>query len=888
MTIIMEKIYTVAHTHWDFEWYFTRQEAKIQFIFHMDEVLDALEKNTLDYYTLDGQMAIIHDYLNVVPENKDRIKKFVQAGRLFIGPWFTQIDEMTTSGEAAVRNLKLGITESYELGSTMKIGYLPDSFGQSQDMPKIYNGFGIKHAIFWRGLPKEYQARYFYWSSNDGSKVLTANIKNGYYVGGDLINDNNFEQLFKNISTYTDSHTHLLPVGGDQRAVDFNLKDRIKLANNETKYKNIKFIESNYPLFFKSLESEPLKEIMGEFIEPTDSKIHRGIYSSRYDLKQLYDKLERILTYKLEPMFVMAKNYGIPVKQGLLDSLWMVVARGQAHDSAGGCNSDKTNRDIKQRAIVGLEEAQSCVDYLLRKLSSSINNNINNELFLWNPLPFSISKVHTIKLSTRNPYFILEDSNKNKIEFDIITQTREDSAVLRRDVNKMNNEFYYNTTIAIHCSIPSMMWVKYSVIEGEVKNLVQQRDDANISDDKCIENSFYKIQFQNGTFNIYDKKQNVWINDFIGVEDGGDEGDTYDYSPAYHDLILNLRFNDITSFNVKQNQLLSLFTVDGYWKIPGSLSDRKDKVLNNLIYYKLNLKIYKNSRDIDIKLTINNSALDHRMRLLINTNVRSDYSISDTQFGIIKRPIEEKHLSDWKEIGYKEEPTSLRPMIHFCNLHDSTYSYTFLSKGSKEFQVINDEQQKLGITIFRGVGYLGRPDSLRRPGDASGLERKYVSTPESQLIGHVTFDGTLVINNGFDPQDVQMNYLVNTQDNLYYQTQEINRYTTPTQFFPINLLNNMHEEDSPLEVKDLLVVMSSIYPTKDGAGFEIRLYNPKDTSIEKPGKFIMSRNCSISKVNLEGNILEEVYTENNILYLEAFKSGEIRTYCIYPNNKEKN
>ena len=53
-------------------------------------------------------------------------------------------------------------------------------------------------------------------------------------------------------------------------------------------------------------------------------------------------------------MSVLAARYGISVKQGLIDSLWKIVSRGQAHDSAGGCNSDKTNRDIYMRGINGL------------------------------------------------------------------------------------------------------------------------------------------------------------------------------------------------------------------------------------------------------------------------------------------------------------------------------------------------------------------------------------------------------------------------------------------------------------------------------------------------------------------------------------------------------
>ena len=46
----MKDIHVVAHTHWDFEWYFTRQEAQVQFAYHMDEVFRALENNNLNYY----------------------------------------------------------------------------------------------------------------------------------------------------------------------------------------------------------------------------------------------------------------------------------------------------------------------------------------------------------------------------------------------------------------------------------------------------------------------------------------------------------------------------------------------------------------------------------------------------------------------------------------------------------------------------------------------------------------------------------------------------------------------------------------------------------------------------------------------------------------------
>lgn len=53
----------------------------------MEEILCRLEQdNEYKYYVLDGQTAILEDYFAVKPENKDRVKKQVEAGKLIIGP----------------------------------------------------------------------------------------------------------------------------------------------------------------------------------------------------------------------------------------------------------------------------------------------------------------------------------------------------------------------------------------------------------------------------------------------------------------------------------------------------------------------------------------------------------------------------------------------------------------------------------------------------------------------------------------------------------------------------------------------------------------------------------------------------------------------------------
>ena len=55
----------------------------------------------------------------------------------------------------------------------MGIGYLPDSFGMSSQLPHLYNGFGIRRAMFWRGCSERHGTHHteFLWQSRDGSEV---------------------------------------------------------------------------------------------------------------------------------------------------------------------------------------------------------------------------------------------------------------------------------------------------------------------------------------------------------------------------------------------------------------------------------------------------------------------------------------------------------------------------------------------------------------------------------------------------------------------------------------------------------------------------------------------------------------------------------------------
>ena len=853
----MKKVHVIAHTHWDYEWYFSRQEARVQFAYHMEEVFDALKNNQLEYYMLDGQMAIIDDYLQTNPDKKSEFKKYNEAGRLFLGPWYTQIDEFTTSGESVVRNLRMGMKLANDLGGCLKLGYLPDSFGQSKDMPKIYNGFGIKDAVFWRGLPKENKMRHFKWESADGSTVFTVNISNGYYVGGELIEKNDYQKLLEKISAKTDDQNLALPLGGDQRAIDLNVKAKIQEANSNLN--DAKLIESTYPQLFKMLKAEKKQwqTYRGEFNDPSVSKIHRGIYSSRYDLKQIYDELERILPYQLEPLMTYAKDQGIIAQTGIVQNLWKTVAQGQAHDSAGGCNSDKTNTDILNRGKVALQTAHATRDYLLKKMS--ISDDQNADLYIYNPLPIAVNKTVEFEISTSMANFILADDNEQEIFYDKLEQRTENNALLRRNPSEMKDEKYYVTKIAFQVKLSSMSCKKIKVIETNTSN--------NMINTKSIKNEYFELKFSNNQLCLVDLKKNKQLSNFINFIDEGDEGDNYDYSPAFADWKINLNFDNAT-ISCQSGKVISKMWISGSWNLPYDLVERKKKVKSTQVDYQIELILKKNDSLIGINVKINNTVKDHRLRLVLDANLPVTDSYADTQFGIAKRVVSEKHLTDWKKIGYHEEPTALRPMLHFANMHNSNGSLTFITCGMKSFEIIGDHFDKLGITLYRSVGYLGRPDLKRRPGDASGLERHAMKTPDSQLMKVLEFEGGILYEPQFDVTKIQQKYLMqSTQNDLVYQRQNLNRYTTPIEYFPSNkikLKNCQHEVD----LINSECVLSSFNMTQDQSGYELRIYNPKDKE-QNGGELRFVSPKTITQLDLNGRV--EKILDSNIINYEIGK-----------------
>ena len=873
----MKKIHVVAHTHWDREWYFSDNEAFIQFSYHMDEVIYALENGELDYYYLDGQLSILDDYLKVYPNQETKIKELVEGNKLFIGPWYTQMDEFVVAGESVVKNLQIGIDMSKRLGGHTALGYLPDSFGQGKDMPKIYNGFGIEDAVFWRGMPNEVtKSREFYWTAEDGSKVLTISIRNGYYAGVALVEGEIYQKkaILDIVSEDSATTNITLPVGGDQRAVDRNLKAIIAEANKEFA-EEYQIEESNYPHIFNLLKKEAtdLPTVQGEFMSGSVSKIHRSIYSSRYDLKKINDTIENRLIFQLEPLMLMADDLGIPFKRELMDYTWKLILKNHAHDSIGGCNTDKTNEMIMARYKEADQLSYSTVDYLVRKIAESIEGIQENDLVLFNTLPYRRTEPYTLEVSTKKTTIKLFDDQRQEIPFQLISTEKVYAGEVRRSESDYDEaKYYYIHKISFINELPAL---SYQIVSVEEQDESATQEKPVALEETMIENAAYKITFSNGQFSILAKEQGITYKNCLHVEESGDEGDTYDYSPAYFDSIHHLFF-ETAEVAIQSGKFLSTMSVTGSWFVPKDLAARKAQKVDTEIEYTLTLSLKNDSKRVDMKLSVNNQALDHRMRLVVKTPVKSQVSYADTLFGIVERNNNDPHIHDWRELGWKEEPTEIYPMIHYANTHDLETSWTVMSKGIKEYQVIDSDMY---ITLFRGVGFLGRPELLRRPGDASGNQFRYIPTPDSQLLGSLEMELSLIIATDYNPAEIQREYQMYSVDTPYYQVQTLNRFTNPIQYFQSNKVDHLTTLKKSLDLSELPLVFSAIELSRDGEWINIRLYNPLLEETVKAEIIPLATQAHVRFVNLNGDLITSLGLINEIP-LGDFKPGQIKTISI--------
>jgi alpha-mannosidase len=406
-------IILVPHTHWDREWYQTFQQFRIRLVHAVDRLLDILDHDPqFTHFMLDGQTIVLDDYLEVRPEQRERLKNDIRSGRIQVGPWYLQPDEFLVSGEALVRNLQIGLRQAADFGDLMRVGYVPDSFGHIAQLPQILRGFGIDNAVFWRGVGAEAHKSEFLWSAPDGTQVLVIFLAGamGYSNARDMPLDPEafaarVELLAAPLLPMATTNTLLFMNGSDHLEPQDGLPQTIGSANKQLEHINperqeilthygplehngqakqvgsiqvrigtlAQYIEAIQQNIEHSPGTSSLQTLNGELRSSQLSHLLPDVLSTRMWIKQQNTATEHLLERWVEPLTAWAWKLTALYPKAFVELAWKYLLQNHPHDSICGCSLDQVHRENSVRFAQSQQIGEHLVTNAIQHLASVID-----------------------------------------------------------------------------------------------------------------------------------------------------------------------------------------------------------------------------------------------------------------------------------------------------------------------------------------------------------------------------------------------------------------------------------------------------------------------------------------------------------------------------------
>lgn len=355
------QFFLLSSTHWDREWYLPFQAFRFKLAETLDEVLDVMEAQPdFQLFCMDGQTVVLDDYMGAAPENRVRLQKLIDSGRIKIGPWYVMPDTRLASGESLILNFLMGRRAAGRWNAeTWKYGYMCDIFGHIAQMPQLLNGFGFTGAYLGRGLRPEWRGL-FRWQGPDGSETLTYYDCYGHFthnVSYKYGTPEYEEALRSYVGKCVERNTSPVVVLAD--AFDHTRitpQTNAILADIQKLYPDAQVRHESLELV--SAAAQPYRDslplIQGELIETTadrrkSMRVVGQSISSYYPVKYRNDRCQNLLEKLVLPLNALARLNGMKDRPALVETCIDYLMKNQPHDSICGCSVDQVHIDMTYR-----------------------------------------------------------------------------------------------------------------------------------------------------------------------------------------------------------------------------------------------------------------------------------------------------------------------------------------------------------------------------------------------------------------------------------------------------------------------------------------------------------------------------------------------------------
>lgn len=780
----------ISHTHWDREWYLSSEYTSEWLPEFFNRLFEILEKDNDYAFVLDGQTAMIDDYFDELIKRgedilvyKGKIKKYVREKRLFIGPYYVQLDWNLVNDETLIRNLKIGNKISMEFGRVMKIGWLMDNFGQISQTIQIHKGFGINGIYVWRGVimnPEKMRSE-FMWESKDGTKLPSVYLIDSYRNAmrlaeyKSILKERIYDEVEK-LKPFASSPNVLLMNGYDQEIVPDYYSPYIKNGKLDTD--EIKIVQSNPENYIKEIAKYKSKMdiIKGPLYSGKFIAVFPGVLSCRVYLKLQSYRCQKLLEIYAESISTILWSIGGEYGGDLLEILWKKLLKCFSHDNISGVCTDDVCSNMEKVFSQVEKTTNGLIENKIRKIAGLIDtssSNKNEVFILFNPCAYKRNEVVSINGRSR-----------------------------------------------LIKSIPPL---GYKVVYDD--NIYEENESVRVKGNSIENKKLIVDILSNGSFNLTDKISGRIYESLGIIEDSGDAGDEYDYSYPDEDRVITSRKLKAEIEFIEISKARAVVKIKIILKIPEALTGNRKMRRTDVreLPVVTFLTVDSGSSSVSLKTEIKNTVKDHRMRVLFPTGIDTEYSFAGSAFDIVKNPVYIKDYSDTDIpeevkkviIGAREaKPATIFPMNEFVDISDKDGGVALLSRGLREYQII-PEKKTIALTLFRSVGWIAREINTRI-GDA-GPE---IMVPEAQCLRQMAFEYAVYVHKW----DVNRGGVQQKADAFNNKLMIIKTVSHKGSLKSSQGFMEVHDKDRVLRV-------TSIKRSDDRKAIILRCYNPSEKKV---------------------------------------------------------
>lgn len=892
---IRKTVFVVPHTHWDREWYEPFQVFRARLVQVMDHAMDVLnDRSQFRRFTLDGQAAVLEDYLEVRPERRERLEELVRAGRLLIGPWYVLADEFLVSPESLIRNLSLGRRVCRQFGPVMNVAYTPDPFGHIAQLPRILAGFGLETVIFQRGVGDEVERLgvEFVWEADDDTSVLAVQLPATYsavaglghrawnYEEGGAFDVEAAARQVRAILFGSEQPPQELPFWLQlpfERLKDGGLAGRSRAAAllllNGSDHL---FMQEDLPELLEELAAavpevewvlgdleeyvaglrvsySGLERYRGEFRGSRYHHILSGVLSTRNYLKQANDRAQQLLERYAEPLSALAGAGG---HRGLLTEGWKLLLKNHAHDSICGCSADAVHREMMTRyegvGQIGDYTAAASLRRLVgARAAADGEPGAEAAVAVFNPLPYSSASVVHYTLDVpegAGDRLAVVDGGGSPLPVQI--EVEKVWAPGRSDVQLDRATLSFAPTLP-----PLGVAVAHIVPDGS--RMTPAEGDVEV-EARALQNEHLRLEFGPAGPVLVERATGRHHGLRLRFENTADAGDSYDYSPLADGRALVWENPAGEPRIVRSGPVTGALGVVYRLELPQRLSfDRKRRVGRTEMDVEVVFCLERGSRALHMSINAWNDAEDHRLRLVLASGIDTDHVLAGDSFQVTRRPVRPPTGDGWYQ---KPQPTA--PMRHFVAVEEEARGLAVMARGLHEYEAVPGPQGvDLAVTLLRSVGWLSRDDLLSRPEGAGPS----VPVPEAQCPGAHSFELAV------------MPYEGSYWDGPFLQ--ELDAFVAP----PLAVAVDAAARGSAAGFLELSppFVMSALKAADEGDGLVVRFWNPAPVPVDGWLR-IEGGSRELHEIRLDETRLREepVRTDDGGRVSIRMSPGEVRTYEV--------